>query len=256
MIQPTERSTVSISQPRIFNTFSVVDHARSSDTGKVWETDPASAVGASATSASSTNTLIFIREPPGPGVDSRFQHSASQPVDRRRPRRRPRPVAHDDDGGARARPPPQRAEADGAGSNRDDWKTQPTHRPRARLFAERGSALTHTFSYTISPASASSRSPRTQRSVLLPEPDCPTTATSSPPFTTRSTPRRTGIGSPPGARYDFTRPVARSTAPPYAPRRIASAGERRTTRTVAHAAAAAPSRTEKASAPVRRRVEK
>src|SRR2546425_6224865 len=114
MIHPTERSTVSISQPRIFNTFSVVDHARSSDTGKVWETDPASAVGASATSASSTNTLIFIREPPGPGVDSRFQHSASQPVDRRRPRRRLRPVAHDDDGGARARPAPERVEDDGA----------------------------------------------------------------------------------------------------------------------------------------------
>src|SRR3989441_2759267 len=114
MIQPTERSTVSISQPRIFNTFSVVDHARSSDTGKVWETDPASAVGASATSASSTNTLIFIREPPEPGVDSRFQHSASQPVDRRRPRRRLRPVAHDDDGGARARPAPERVEDDGA----------------------------------------------------------------------------------------------------------------------------------------------
>src|SRR2546426_11037475 len=114
MIQPTERSTVSISQPRIFNTFSVVDHARSSDTGKVWETDPASAVGASATSASSTNTLIFIREPPGPGVDSRFQHSASQPVYRRRTRRRLQPVAHDDDGGARARPAPERVEDDGA----------------------------------------------------------------------------------------------------------------------------------------------
>src|SRR2546428_8308612 len=114
MIHPTERSTVSISEPRIFNAVSVVDHARSSDAGKVWETDPAAAVGASARSASSTNTLIFIREPPGPGVDSRFQHSASQPVDRRRPRRRLRPVAHDDDGGARARPAPERVEDDGA----------------------------------------------------------------------------------------------------------------------------------------------
>src|SRR3989442_878427 len=114
MIHPTERSTVSISQPRILNLFWVGAHGRWSDPGKVWETDPASAVGVSARRASGRNTVIFIRDPPGPGVDSGFQHSAWQPVARRRPRRRLRPVAHDDDGGARARPAPERVEDDGA----------------------------------------------------------------------------------------------------------------------------------------------
>src|SRR5438046_794173 len=68
-----------------------------------------------------------------------------------------------------------------------------------------------------SPAPASSRSPMTLSSVLLPEPDCPTTATSSPPFTARSTPRRTRTAPPEGARYDFTSPVARSMASLRAP---------------------------------------
>src|SRR5437762_10873102 len=92
-----------------------MDHARSSVTGKVWEADPASTGATSATtSVASTNATILISEPPGLKGDSRFQHSTPQPVDRRGAHRRLRAVAHDDDRGARARPPSERVEDDGA----------------------------------------------------------------------------------------------------------------------------------------------
>src|SRR5881296_2340696 len=96
------------------------------------------------------------------------------------------------------------------GSNRNDWNRKPTYRPRAWLLAARPSALTRVSSNHSSPPSPSSRSSRTFSSVLFPEPDGPVTTTSSPPFTARSTPASTRIGIPDGARYDFTRPAARS----------------------------------------------
>src|SRR5438046_339226 len=96
------------------STFSVVDHARSSDTGKVRATDSAAAGAASATSERSTNAMIFMREPPESAIGSRPEDSAREPVHRRRAGRGLGPVAHDDDRRARAGPAPERVEDDGA----------------------------------------------------------------------------------------------------------------------------------------------
>src|SRR5205807_132072 len=63
-----------------------------------------------------------------------------------------------------------------------------------------------------SPPSASSSRPTTFSRVLLPEPDAPSTRARRPCGTARSTPSRTRIGAPPGARYDFTSARASSTA--------------------------------------------
>src|SRR5262245_2877223 len=71
----------------------------------------------------------------------------------------------------------------------------------------------------MSPASASSSKPSTFSSVLLPEPDGPSTTTSSPRRTSRSAPASTSIGGPLGAGKRFTSPcalttVSGGTAPP------------------------------------------
>src|SRR5215203_1977145 len=67
-------------------------------------------------------------------------------------------------------------------------------------------------SIITSPESGASRPPSTCSSVLLPEPDAPTTAINSPAATARSAPRSTTTDSPP-SRYDFSTPRAQSTAP-------------------------------------------
>src|SRR5262249_4901096 len=71
----------------------------------------------------------------------------------------------------------------------------------------------------MSPTSASSSKPSTLSSVLLPEPDGPSTTTSSPRRTSRSALARTSIGGPLGAGKRFTSPralrtVSGGTTPP------------------------------------------
>ena len=92
-------------------------------------------------------------------------------------------------------------------------------RPRTPHWARRESRLTHTSSSQISPASSGSSSPRRFSRVDLPQPDGPATATNSPAFTSRSTPRSTGTGRPSGPRNVLVSPRARTTtqAPPSGP---------------------------------------
>src|SRR5207237_10739201 len=105
---PTERSTLSRSQPRTLSTFSVVADARSSATGKVWDADPASPGATSATtSVASANATIFISEPPGP--EGRLTLPALHPA-AGRPPWRPAPTPT---GGPRRQPRRPRAPAVG-----------------------------------------------------------------------------------------------------------------------------------------------
>src|SRR2546426_4455165 len=63
--------------------------------------------------AITTRTRVFsIRAPPLPL--RRFEHAAAEPIQSTRARRGLRPVTHDDDRGAGARTPAERAEDDGA----------------------------------------------------------------------------------------------------------------------------------------------
>src|SRR6266404_3620932 len=83
--------------------------------------------------------------------------------------------------------------------------------PRTRHWARRPRWLTRSSPIQISPASGGSSSPIRLRSVDLPEPDVPETATSSPPLTSRSTPWSTGTGVPPGPVKVLRSPLAFST---------------------------------------------
>src|SRR6266852_2430912 len=83
--------------------------------------------------------------------------------------------------------------------------------PRTRHWARRPRWLTRSSPIQISPASGGSSSPIRLRSVDLPEPEVPETATSSPPFTSRSTPWSTGTGVPPGPVKVLRSPLAFSS---------------------------------------------
>src|SRR5216684_46607 len=83
--------------------------------------------------------------------------------------------------------------------------------PRTRHWARRPRWLTRSSPIQISPASGGSSSPIRLRSVDLPEPEVPETATSSPPFTSRSTPWSTGTGMPPGPVKVLRSPLAFSS---------------------------------------------
>src|ERR1700730_3559191 len=116
---------------------------------------------------------------------------------------------------------------------------------RTRHWARRPRWLTRSSPIQISPASGGSSSPIRLRSVDLPEPEVPETATSSPPLTSRSTPWSTGPGAPPGPVKVLRSPLAFSSttvfsqhSPRRAPRlrdpsssRLATARSRRSART-------------------------
>src|ERR1700730_8895338 len=83
--------------------------------------------------------------------------------------------------------------------------------PRTRHWARRPRWLTRSSPIQISPASGGSSSPIRLRSVDLPEPEAPATATSSPPLTSRSIPWSTGTGMPPGPVKVLRSPLAFSS---------------------------------------------
>src|SRR5262245_9670579 len=77
-----------------------------------------------------------------------------------------------------------------AGSSWNDWNTKPRVRPRSSARRSSSSANTSVPSSSTVPALGVSRPARMARSVDLPEPEAPTTATASPRVTARSISRR------------------------------------------------------------------
>jgi hypothetical protein len=75
----------------------------------------------------------------------------------------------------------------------NDWKMNATDRRRTFTSSSSDIADTSCPSITTVPEVGWSRPPRMLRSVVLPEPDRPRTATSSPGSAARDTPRRAWI---------------------------------------------------------------
>src|SRR5204863_4859858 len=87
---------------------------------------------------------------------------------------------------------------------------KPSARLRSRPWSESRKPANATPRMNTSPAVGASSPPRRCSSVLLPDPEAPTTASRSPAATARSMPRSTGTSSGP-LRYVFLRPRHSST---------------------------------------------
>ena len=98
---------------------------------------------------------------------------------------------------------------DSSGTRWKNWKTNPTRRARSRARSRSERPSTRSPASSIVPASALSRPPSRCRSVDFPEPDRPTTATSSPPDTSRAAPSSTRRAARPCPKV-LTRPCART----------------------------------------------
>ncbi len=92
------------------------------------------------------------------------------------------------------------------------WKTNPIIRRRSADSSRDGRSETHSPSILTSPEVGGSRVPAQARSVDLPEPDVPMTATISPRATRRSTPARAVTALAPPPYWTLTASSSRSGA--------------------------------------------
>jgi hypothetical protein len=91
-----------------------------------------------------------------------------------------------------------------------DWKINPSFSPRSAVSAWSSRFSTARPSMAMRPCVGRSRRPMRFSSVLLPEPDGPTSATSSPSPMERSMPWRTSVMTP--SPYDLRTPSSSSSS--------------------------------------------